>query len=199
MAVGAVQTGYGNQTYSYPAQEKTQAEAFDVHMAWAAESGNSREGFEIDFSRFAPHAPEKVKQAFIEAANETGYSETGKMDYISQILVTQVENRHNGVPNPHDVFGSSVTSALQAAKQMLYDLENPLVPVSQRGENAAKYVEQEKEFYRAFIEKLENLSSANTNYVSKPEMSNENKEFNKEEAMQLISEHREELYEKLSK
>lgn len=199
MAVGAVQTGYENQVYSYSAKAKTQAEGFESEMTSVAKSGNSNEKkeFEIDFSRFAPHAPEKVKQAFMEAANETGYDVTGKMNHISQILVIQVENRHNGVSNPQDVFGNSVTSALQAARQMLYDLENPLVPVSQRGENAAKYVEEEKEFYRAFIEKLENMSVANPSYVNKPEMSNANEEFNKEEAMQLIAEHREELYEKL--
>ncbi len=37
---------------------------------------------EIDFSRFAPNAPDEVKQAFIEAANETGYDETGKMKEV---------------------------------------------------------------------------------------------------------------------
>lgn len=199
MAIGAVQTGYENQVYSYSAKTTAQAEGFDVQMTSAAEFGSSNENkdFEVDFSRFAPHAPEKVKQAFVEAANETGYDETEKMDYISQILVTQVENRQNGVANPNDVFGSSVTSALQAARQILYDLENPLVPVSQRGENATKYVEEEKEFYRAFIEKLENVSVENTSYIGKPEMSSSNEEFNKEEAMKLIAEHREELYEKL--
>ncbi len=115
----------------------------------------------IDFSRFAPNAPEEVRRAFMEASEETGYKEyTGNemMNHISQILVTQVENRYNGVPNPKDVFGSSVASALRAAKQMLYDLENPLVPISQRGENVAKYEEQEKEFYRKFIEKLETIA-----------------------------------------
>lgn len=119
-------------------------------------AGETKE--QVYFSQFAPNAPAEVKQAFVEASQETGYSAydgAGKLKYISQILVTQFENRYNGVPNPQDVFGGSVASALRAAKQMLYDLENPLVPISQRGENVAKYVEQEKEFYRKFIEKLE--------------------------------------------
>ncbi len=125
--------------------------------------GNTDRTGEIDFSRFAPNAPDKVKQAFMEAAKETGYYEycgNEKMNHISQILVRQVENRMNGVKNPQDVFGSTAASALQAARQMLNDLENPLAPASQRGENAGKYIEQEKEFYRAFIEKLEGLSDA---------------------------------------
>lgn len=46
-------------------------------------------------------------------------------------------------------------------------------------------------------EESENMSVANTSYVDMPEMSNANKEFNKEAAMQLIAKHREELYEKL--
>ena len=114
----------------------------------------------IDFSRFAPNAPDEVRQAFMEAAKETGYNEDERMDYISQVLVHQVENRQNGVANYTDVFGSSIASALQTAREILYDLENPLMPVSQRGENVAKYIEQEKEFYRSFIEKLEGLAGA---------------------------------------
>lgn len=137
------------------------------------EKDEVKENTAIDFSRFAPNAPEEVRKAFREAAEETGYYEysgKGKMNYISQILVRQVENRQNGVKNYTDVFGSSVASALQAAREILYDLENPLMPVSQRGENAAKYVEQEKEFYRAFITKLEGMSDTRNVLFSKERM-----------------------------
>ena len=48
------------------------------------------------------------------------------------------------------------------AREILYDLENPLMPKSQRGENAAKYIEQEKQFYKAFIQKLENITGSST-------------------------------------
>lgn len=120
------------------------------------QSENSVE-IDIDFSRFATNAPDEVRQAFMDAAKETGYYEGERMDYISQVLVHQVENRQNGVSNYTDVFGSTIASALQVAREILYDLENPLMPISQRGENVAKYVEQEKEFYKVFIEKLENI------------------------------------------
>ena len=122
--------------------------------------GNSTKEADIDFSRFAPNAPEKVKQAFMEAAEETGYNEGERMDYLSQVFIHQVENRQNGVADYTDVFGSSIASALQAAREILYDLENPLMPISQRGENVAKYIEQEKAFYRAFIERLEKSTGA---------------------------------------
>ncbi len=82
------------------------------------------------------------------------------------LRMMQVENRQNGVANYNDVFDSTVVSALQAAREMLYDLENPLMPVSQRGENAAKYIEQEKQFYRTFIEKLEGLTGVIINDAS---------------------------------
>ena len=124
------------------------------------ENNEVKDNTAIDFSRFAPNAPEEVKQAFMEAAEETGYNEGERMDYLSQVFIHQVENRQNGVADYTDVFGSSIASALQAAREILYDLENPLMPVSQRGENAAKYIEQEKAFYRAFIERLEESTGA---------------------------------------
>ena len=157
--------GFAEQVYKDAGIEK-QAEdckaLFDFFGTYT-EKNVLKEENAIDFSRFAPNAPEEVRKAFSEAAEETGYYEysgMGKMNYISQVLVKQVENRQNGVENYTDVFGSSVVSALQAAREILYDLENPLMPVSQRGENAAKYIEQEKQFYRAFTRKLEGLTSA---------------------------------------
>ena len=124
------------------------------------EKDEVKENTAIDFSRFAPNAPEEVKQAFMEAAEETEYIEGERMDYLSQVFIHQVENRQNEITDYTDVFGGSIASALQAAREILYDLENPLMPISQRGQNAAKYIEQEKQFYRAFIEKLEGLTGA---------------------------------------
>ena len=40
---------------------------------------------------------------------------------------------------------------------MLYDLENPLEPYNDQSESVRMYKEQEKDFYRKFIEKLEQL------------------------------------------
>ena len=74
------------------------------------------------FDKAAPDAPLIVKNAWMNAAKETGYLEGGKMI-----------NRENGVGDYQNVFGNSVTSALQAAKEILQDLENPLTPISERG------------------------------------------------------------------
>ena len=134
---------------------------FDFFATYT-ENNEVKDNTAIDFSRFAPNAPEEVKQAFMEAAEETGYNEGERMDYLSQVFIHQVENRQNGVADYTDVFGGSIASALQAARDILYDLENPLMTISQRGENAAKYIEQEKQFYKAFIQKLENITGSST-------------------------------------
>ena len=163
-------TGYQRSIETVDYQEyykawMSQGSARAIEYATGNADVNSMEQTEfvsIDFSRFAPNAPEEVKQAFMEAAEETGYNEGERMDYLSQVFIHQVENRQNGVANYTDVFGDSIVSALQAAREILHDLENPLMPISQRGENATKYVEQEKEFYRTFIEKLEGLTDAGT-------------------------------------
>lgn len=94
----------------------------------------------------------------MNAAKETGYLEGGKMNHISQLLVRQVINRENGVEDYQNVFGNSVASALQAVEELLYDLENPLTPESERSESVRMCREQEKEFYRKFIENLEEIS-----------------------------------------
>lgn len=124
------------------------------------------------FDKSAPDAPLIVKNAWMNAAKETGYLEGGKMNHISQLLVRQVINRENGVEDYQNVFGNSVASALQAAEELLYDLENPLTPESERSESARMYREQEKEFYRKFIENLEEISGIlvgdeNNMYINK--------------------------------
>lgn len=168
-----MQTEEEKMTFDKTTEDTRFAEFVDYqefYKAWMSENranqfhntkhNETKEKTAIDFSRFAPNATQEVRQAFKEASEETGYIEGERMDYISQVLVHQVENRQNGVSNYTDVFGSSIASALQTAKGILYDLENPLMSVSQRGENAAKYTEQEKEFYISFIKKLEVLQES---------------------------------------
>ena len=98
-----------------------------------------------------------VKKAWVDAAKATGYLEGGKMNYISKLLIRQVTNRENGVEDYQNVFGSSVESALQAAKEILYDLENPLTSYV-HSESVRMSREQEKEFYKKFFENLQEIS-----------------------------------------
>ena len=110
------------------------------------------------FEKASAHAPKEVEDAWINAAKETGYLEGGKMNHISQLLIRQATNRAKGIEDYQNVFGNSVESSLQAAKELLNELENPLTPVSERGEDAREYIEQEKVFYKKFIENLENIA-----------------------------------------
>ncbi len=108
----------------------------------------------------APNAPEEVKTAWKEASkkvgvNGMGMKKNGMLSHISQMLIQQVINAHNGNPNPQDIMGDSVESALQTAKKALYNLENPLAPINQRKLEVQEQIKKEKEFYQAFITKLE--------------------------------------------
>ena len=56
-----------------------------------------------------------------------------------------------------DILGNSVSSALQAAKEALYDLENPLSRNNENSLEVQYYRRRERAFYQAFIRNLEGL------------------------------------------
>lgn len=120
------------------------------------------------FDFFAPNAPDEVRKAWLEAAKETGANgmgmgQDGKLTHISSMMtksaVNNYWNRETGESNllSSDLLGSTVAYALSAAKQALYDLEHPLEPISQRRLEVQQQIAKEREFYKAFIDKLEQL------------------------------------------
>jgi hypothetical protein len=114
------------------------------------------------FDYVAPNAPEKVKEAWMEAAKEMGtngmgMAQNGMLTHISAMMVNRAENWMNGIENHEDILGDSVESALESAKQALYDLDNPLEPVTKRSLAVQQEIMKEREFYQAFISKLETL------------------------------------------
>lgn len=124
------------------------------------ESTDKSSHAEKAFRSVAPNAPEKVKTAWMETAAEIGIDgmgrmKNGMMGHISQMLVQQFTNQLNGKPNYNDILGNSVESALQATKKLLYDLENPLEPASQRSLEVQQQIMKEKAFYQSFINRLE--------------------------------------------
>lgn len=117
---------------------------------------------EKSFEYMAPNAPEEVKKAWMEAAKETGangmgMASNGMLTHISAMLVNRAVNWMNGEENNSDVLGNSVESALEAARQALYNLDNPLEPVSKRSLEVQQEILKERNFYQAFIDKLESL------------------------------------------
>ena len=113
---------------------------------------------ERSFDVYGPNAPEEVKQAWLEAAKETningvGMQSNGMMSHITQLDVQRAIKWSNG--EDADVLGTTVESARQAVEKALYDLENPLPENENRSAEVLKSIEKEKEFYKAFLEKLQ--------------------------------------------
>lgn len=162
MSVNAIGTAdYPMARYETKRTEGNVSENQFIDTLVEKQSTDKSNHAEKAFRSVAPNAPEKVKTAWMEAAAEIGMdgmgrTKNGMMGHISQMLVQQVINQHNGKPNYNDILGNSVESALQATKKLLYDLENPLEPISQRSLEVQQIM-KEKEFYQAFINRLEKL------------------------------------------
>lgn len=86
-----------------------------------------------------------------------GMLENGKISHISQMMSAKAVNWYHGEKNYYDILGSTIESAMEAAKQALYNLENPLVPHSSRKIEVQQQILKEKNFYRTFIKKLEGV------------------------------------------
>ena len=127
-------------------------------------TGKGDETIDVNLSEFDPKNATPVEMfaycQYMDAIGEGVDNKWGSwhaMKQISQLLIRQATNRAKGIEDYQNVFGNSVESSLQAAKELLYELENPLTPMSERGGDAREYIEQEKEFYKKFIENLENM------------------------------------------
>ena len=104
-------------------------------------------------------APQEVKDAWMDAAKEVnangmGIRGNGMMSHISQMMVQRLNKQLKGETENFDILGNTVESAIQAAKQALYDLEHPRVYTPRSIEVQQARI-KEGEFYRAFLEKLE--------------------------------------------
>lgn len=114
----------------------------------------------------AEHAPEEVRQAFLEAEKETGghftvggfwISNDGKEFQITQLAVDYIIRRYQGESNPTDLLGTSVGSAISAVKKWIYDLDHPLAGQPAGSAEDRKLIAMERAFYESFLEKLKKL------------------------------------------
>ena len=126
-----------------------------------AEQDKTADYDEKAFEMVGPHAPQEVKDAWMEAAKEvnangTGIKKNGMLSHISQMMVQRCNKMLRGEADYSDILGSTVGSAIRATKQALYDLDHPLAP-AYRSIEAEQARIKEREFYTAFLEKLENL------------------------------------------
>lgn len=114
------------------------------------------------FDQIAPNAPQRVKQAWLDAADVAGVdgmgvSNSGKLSHISQLMIRSIEKgyRGNGVC---DLLGNSVQSAMRAADEALYALEHPLDAGRGRTAEQIENRRKEKIFYQEFMKRLQKVS-----------------------------------------
>ncbi|MEY8326841.1 hypothetical protein AALB47_23495 [Lachnospiraceae bacterium 54-11] len=125
-----------------------------------AAQGRAADMDEKAFEMVGPNAPQEVKDAWMDAkevnANGMGIRGNGMMSHISQMMVQRLNKQLKGETENFDILGNTVESAIRATKKALYDLEHPKVYTPRSIEVQQARI-KEGEFYRAFLERLEQL------------------------------------------
>ena len=162
MSINGVSTNYYPTTYTNTQKVKvTETASFADTIAEKAETAKI-DWEELAFEHAGPNAPQSVKDAWMEAAKETGANGLG---YTSNgIIVTEMHVQEflkwywgGKKAEFPDVLGSSVESAIQATQQALYNFDHPLEPNKVMSIEERQYNMKERQFYVAFLEKLEKL------------------------------------------
>ncbi len=141
------------------AQSGKTGKSFTDSLEEAEKAGRTNTFYaEQAFQQIGKNAPQEVKDAWMEAAAEMdvggpGMKKNGMLSHISQLMVERVERSMRG-QDPEDILGSSVQSARKAVEAALYDLEHPLAG-GRRPVSAREWIEKERQFYKAFLAKLE--------------------------------------------
>ncbi len=162
---------YNEQHKEYTRKDRDAHEAFADAVSKAGAAGKSfdtetdgrtkktaRQYREQVFDQIAPNAPQRVKQAWMDAADVAGIdgmgvSNSGKLSHISQLMVRRVEKGYHG-NGVCDLLGNSVQSAIRAAKEALYALEHPLDAGRGRTAEQIENRMKEKLFYQEFLKRL---------------------------------------------
>lgn len=115
------------------------------------------------FDTIGAHAPDEVRQAWLEASEETGsngfsITSDGKHFHIPKLLVQHIIRSHNGEVDPDNILGNSVESAIRVAEKALYDIDHPLPGSPAKSIEVQQEIMKERAFYVAFLEKLKGIS-----------------------------------------
>ena len=164
MSINGVSTNYYSTPYTNANTTKaTETTSFADTIAEKAEIAKIHWD-ELAFEHAGPNAPQSVKDAWMEAAKETGANGLGMTSngqWPTEMRTQQVVAWYNGGKEgrPYDVLGSSVTSAIQATRKALYSFDHPLAPNSSMSIEERQYHMKERQFYVAFLEKLNKLQT----------------------------------------
>ncbi len=158
-AAGYPVTGY--QTRKAERNAKSGAVGFMETVEEKASQGKAIDQDEKAFEMVGSNAPQEVKDAWMEAAKEVnanglGIRGNGMMSHISQMMVQRLNKMLKGETENFDILGNTVESAIRATEQALYNLDHPLAPAYRTIEAEQARI-KEREFYTAFLERLEKL------------------------------------------
>lgn len=111
------------------------------------------------FDTIGAHAPDEVRQAWMEASEETGsngfsITSDGKHFHIPKLLVQHAIRWYNGEIDSDNILGNSVESAIRVAEKALYDIDHPLPGSPAKSIEVQQEIKKERAFYEAFLEKL---------------------------------------------
>ena len=170
MSTGYYPTGFTNNKATKAETGKGFAEIASQKSA-QADKEIAREKSAAAFDAIGAYAPDEVKQAWIEAEEETGthitkiglyitYDGEHVHGHITQMMVERFVRWFNGEVEPNNILGNSVESAISCVEKCIYDIDHPLAGQSARSVEVHQQVMKERAFYEAFLEKLKNLSDA---------------------------------------
>ena len=163
MSINGVSTNYYPTAYAKTNVPKsTETSSFADTIAEKAETASVRDYDEEALESVGANAPKSVKDAWMEAAKETGANGLGWTSngiIVTEMHVQQFLNWYWGGKEgrAYDVLGSSVESAIQAAQQALYSFDHPLEPNKVMSIEERQYHMKERQFYVAFLENLQQL------------------------------------------
>ena len=135
-----------------------------------AESNEVQKKTSAVLDSIGSQAPDEVKQAWMEAEEETDafftvfglyISKDGKHAHMTQMGIDRFVRWYRGEFNQNDLLGSSVGSAIKAVNKWIYDVDHPLAGSPARSEEERKLIMKEREFYEVFLNKLLQLSDLN--------------------------------------
>lgn len=157
--VGYPVTGY--QTRKAERSAESGAVGFMETVAEKVTQDKTADYDEKAFNMVGLNASQDVKDAWMEAAKEVnanglGIRGNGMMSHISQMMVQRLNKMLKGETENLDILGNTVESAIQATKQAMYNLDHPLAPAYRSIETEQARI-KEREFYTAFLERLEKL------------------------------------------
>ena len=162
MSINGISAGYYPTAYTNTSTTKsTETESFaDTIAEKAAKSPIDWE--ELAFEHAGPNAPQSVKDAWMEASKEAGANGLGYTNngiIVTEMHVQEFLKWYWGGKKAEfpDVLGSSVESAIQATQQALYNFDHPLEPNKVMSIEERQDHMKERQFYVAFLKKLEKL------------------------------------------